>query len=499
MVVFVLMAGCRASVIRAAVMQIFFLLAPFVERESDGATSLSAALLLLLSINPMAIGGVGLQLSFLCVLGFVVLQLPLYRWVQAHFPMGNPVVRFFADGTVGTVCALAFSTPVATLYFGTIPLFSLVSNLFTLPVVEICFAGGYLLCGLGALWPAAASVGAWVLEWGMRWCALVYETVASIPFACLYTEFVGAVCWLAGVYVLWIGWLILRRRGIRLSVTTPVCLCVIGLCAVFLTGNVRLRPGEGEMTVLDVGQGLCVTIQDDSAVVIVDCGGSEDAGNIAANHLLSRGKDRVELLILTHLHDDHANGVTTLLSRLPVETVIMPESAEDESGLREEIEAAAALYGADVLCLSRACLAEVGDISLKLYLPQAGTDMNERGIVVRAELGAVSAYIMGDAGNDAELVLLSRNIVEDADVLVAGHHGSAGASGILFLQKVQAETAVISVGQNIYGLPAEETMERLREYCPVLLRTDEDGNITIKEEAEEISYGEDGEKEFSLW
>jgi len=447
----------------------------------------------------MAIGGVGLQLSFLCVLGFVVLQLPVYRWMQAHFPMRNPVVRFLVDGTVGTICALAFSTPVAAMYFGAIPLFSLVSNLFTLPVVEICFAGGYLLCGLGVLWPAAASVGAWVLEWGIRWCVLVYETVASIPFACLYMESAGAVWWLVGVYALWGGWLILRRRGTRLPVSTPMCLCVIGLCAVFLTGSAGLRPGEGEITVLDVGQGLCVAVQDDSAVVIVDCGGSEDAGNIAANYLLSKGKNRVDLLVLTHLHEDHANGVITLMSRLPVEKVLMPESAEDESGLREEIEAAAAQYGTDILCLSRACLAEVGEICLKLYLPQAGTDINERGIVVRTELGAMSAYIMGDAGDDAELVLLSRNIVEDADVLVVGHHGSAGASGILFLQQVRAETAIVSVGQNIYGLPAEEAMARLREYCPVLLRTDEDGNITIKEEAEKINYGEDGEKEFSLW
>lgn len=498
MVLFVLMAGCRASVVRAAVMQSFFLLAPLFERESDGPTDLSAALLLLLVVNPMAIGGVGLQLSFLCVLGFVVLLPPLQAWEWEHLPMRNPVIRFLADGAAGTLCAVAFSTPAAAIYFGTIPLLSVFSNLLTLPVVEVCFSGGYLLCGLGAVWPAAAEIGAWVLDWGLRWCTFVYDKIAVVPFACLYTVSAGAVWWLAGTYALWLGWLFLRKKGKIPGVVMPVCLCIIGLCAVFLTGGARFRPGTGELTVLDVGQGLCVTLLDDSAAVVVDCGGSEDAGNIAANYLLSQGKSRVDLLVLTHLHDDHANGVRSLLSRIPVDTILMPESADDEGGLRETIEAAAAEYETDVLCLGESCSAQIGEMILDLYLPQAGTDINERGIVVRAELGSMSAYIMGDAGIDAELVLLSRDAVNDADVLVAGHHGSSGASGILFLQAVQAETAIVSVGRNSYGLPAEEALARLEEYCPLLLRTDVSGTITIEEKAEDVIYGEDGEESLQL-
>lgn len=498
MVLFVLMAGCRASIIRAAVMQSFFLFAPLFERESDGPTSLSAALLVLLVFNPMAIAGVGLQLSFLCVLGFVVLMPPMQRWMQEHLPMGKAVVRIPANGCAGTLCAVAFSTPVAALYFGTIPLLSVFSNLLTLPVVEICFSGGYLLCALGAVWPGAAALGAWVLEWGVRWCALVYEAIAAIPFACLYTVSPGAIWWLVGVYALWSAWFLLRRKGKKIGVMTPVCLCVIGLCAVFLTGGARFRPGTGELTVLDVGQGLCVTVLDDSAAVVVDCGGAEDAGNIAANYLLAQGKNRVDLLVLTHLHDDHANGVVTLLSRLPVDTILMPESADDEGGLRAEIEAAAEKYETDILCLSGPCSAQAGKMTFELYLPQAGTDLNERGIVVRAETGAMSAYIMGDAGTDAELVLLSQKAVRDADVLVAGHHGSAGASGILFLRTVQAETAIVSVGRNSYGLPAEKALERLGAYCPVLLRTDENGNITIEEKAVDVNYGESREESLQL-
>lgn len=498
MVLFVFMAGCRASVIRAAVMQSFFLLAPLFERESDGATSLSAALLVLLLENPMAIGGVGLQLSFLCVLGFVLLMPLFQNWMDGHLPMENPVIRFVAGSAAGTLSAVTFSTPVAALYFGSVPLLSVFSNLLTLPVVEICFAGGYILCVMGAVWPAAAAVGAWVLEWGVRWCALVYDAVAAIPFACLYTVSGSTVLWLAGVYALWIVWFLRWRKGKRPGLVVPVCLCVIGLCAVILTGGARFREGTGELTVLDVGQGLCVALVDDSAAVMVDCGGSVDAGNTAADYLLSRGKNRLDLLVLTHLHEDHANGVVTLLSRIPVDTIILPDSVDDEGGLRSEIEAAAAEYEVDILWLERPCAARLGGISLELYLPQAGTDINERGIVVRVETGTMSAYVMGDAGTDAELELLRQGAISDADVLVVGHHGSAGASGLLFLQTVQPETAIVSVGRNSYGLPAEAALERIGEYCPILLRTDEAGNITIQEKANGSSYGESGKESLQL-
>ncbi|MCD7769266.1 MAG: DNA internalization-related competence protein ComEC/Rec2, partial [Oscillospiraceae bacterium] len=135
--------------------------------------------------------------------------------------------------------------------------------------------------------------------------------------------------------------------------------------------------------------------------------------------------------------------------------------------------------GTQIVALTSACTAQVGDMTLTMYLPQAGSDENERGIVVLAEAGSSSALIMGDAGENAELALLEQGAVPDVDVLVVGHHGSKTASNPLFLRAAQAETAVISVGYNSYDLPAEEILDRLSAYCPAVLRTDESGSVTI--------------------
>ena len=491
MLVFVLMSGGRVSVVRAAVMQSVFLLAPLAEREHDGITGMSASVLAILLHNPMAVGGVGFQLSFACVLGLQVILPKLTDWMRVHLPMGNALVRGVGTSAVSSLGAVAFSMPIAAYYFGTIPLLSFVANILTLPVVELCFGAGYILCGVGAFAPVVAAWGAWVLDWAARWCLWVYETIGSLPFACLYTEQNMAVWWLVGVYALWIAWYILRKLGRKHSLLTPLGLCAVGLGVVILCGGAGFRRGAAELAVLDVGQGQCVLLADETAAVVIDCGGSalDNAGDVAANHLLSSGKSRVDLLVLTHLHDDHTNGVETLLGRLPVETIILPASADDEDDALEEILAAAEKAGTDVLRLSQPCVAELGSMSLSLYLPQAGTDENERGIVVTVEIGDMTALVMGDAGTEAEFVLLSEGVLPDADVLVVGHHGSKTASGALFLRAVQAETAIISVGDNSYGLPAEEILDTLGEYCPVILRTDEEGTITIQTETDGILYG----------
>lgn len=490
MLIFVLLAGASASVVRAAVMETIILFAPIVGRERDGPSGLAAAVLALLLINSMAAGGISFQLSFSCILGFVVLEPPLTMWTENHLPMKNSAVRFAASSITATICAMAFSLPVAAICFGTVPLLSVAANLLTLVFVSFCFAGGYVICGIGSVLPGVGSFFALALSFPLRWCMLVYHTIGKIPFACLYTENAGVWIWLGAVYAVAIGWYILRRRGVRLMAIIPAELAVIGLCAVFLTGGLSLSSGGG-VTVLNVGQGECVALTAENATVLVDCGGSsrDSAGDIAADWLLAHGRSRVDALILTHLHADHTNGVPELLNRMPVDRLILFAESEDEDDMLSPILAAAEGRGTEIIYIAEELTAHVGGLDLTLMLPQAGKDENERGAVVLAEFSQGSALVMGDAGESAERALLARGVVPDVDVLVAGHHGSKSSSNILFLRAARAETSIISVGYNTYGHPAEEVLEKLTQYSQAVYRTDEDGTVTIQMKAEEEIYG----------
>ena len=107
-----------------------------------------------------------------------------------------------------------------------------------------------------------------------------------------------------------------------------------------------------------------------------------------------------------------------------------------------------------------------------------------------AQVSELTAILMGDAGNYAENALLARGVVPDTDVLVVGHHGSKSASGLLFLRAAKPEMALISVGaSNPYGHPAQEVVERLGDTGAAILRTDEDGNITIRQKVGAELYG----------
>lgn len=482
--VFVLMTGAGASVVRAAIMQTLFVCAPLCGRESDSLSAVSCALLLELLWNPMAIGGVSLQLSYACVLGMTLCSPRLYALTDRPFFKRNRLVRYLRGSVIASIGAVVLSLPLSVFYFGVVPLFGFLANALLLPVVEVCFAGGYVLCAVYAVLPVVAGLGAQVLRLGIGWCVLVVRLLGRLPFSCLYTENPFAVPWIVLAYALAVWCVIQRKRRRYLHLGIPLGLGFISLCAVFLGSyGWHMLIEKPTVAVLDVGQGQCVSVYDRNTAVVVDCGGTGlmNAGDTAADYLRSVGVKQVDALFLTHLHEDHTNGVEALLYRIPVKSLYLPADADDSDGALEEILAAAERYGTEVYPVSGAESLVLEDLTVTLALPQADGGENERGMVVLAAFPEMKALVMGDAGTDAELALLEQGFAPDVDCLVVGHHGSRTASGALFLRLIRAETAVISVGaDNSYGLPSEETVERIETYAEKVYRTDADGTVLYR-------------------
>ena len=125
---------------------------------------------------------------------------------------------------------------------------------------------------------------------------------------------------------------------------------------------------------------------------------------------------------------------------------------------------------------------------MDVYCLPGGANENERCLMTMLRAGGIDVLITADAPKATERRLAAKEELSDADVLIVGHHGSKDASSEELLREVGGRTAVISVGYNTYGHPAEETLERLTAGGYTVLRTDLDGTI-------EIRQGEDhGEK-----
>ncbi len=188
----------------------------------------------------------------------------------------------------------------------------------------------------------------------------------------------------------------------------------------------------------------------------------------------------MDVLVLTHYHADHANGVERLLSALDVGALAVPEPRFEESELDEEILAAAEDAGCEILFVDEDTTVSLGETEIKLFPPLGTESENERGIMALISCGGFEALVTGDAPDTQERMLVGKYELPDIECLVAGHHGSATSTSDRLLDAATPETAVISVGENSYGHPAQTVLKRLQSRGIRVFRTDENGNVEIR-------------------
>ena len=163
---YMLMVGLSPSVVRACVMQAFVLAAPLFKRDSDGLTSLGAALLVILLGNPFAAGSISLQLSFAATLGLVWLSPKLYGAMSRVYTGKKRAIRwavnFVCANVSASLAALIFTIPLTAVYFNILTLAAPVSNLLAVPAAGWNFMAGFVTVLVGFVWLPAARVLGWV-------------------------------------------------------------------------------------------------------------------------------------------------------------------------------------------------------------------------------------------------------------------------------------------------------------------------------------------------
>ncbi len=495
-ILFTLTAGCTPSVVRAAVMILLLHIGPLFYRERDEFTSLGGALLLLLLYNPFSAAHIGLQLSFAAVAGIFLCAQPLQTALMARIPFRPAkrwtfwwaiqlVPKFIVSTFCATLGASVFTVPLSAIYFQSVSLIAPLSNLLTLWAVGILFGAGVLIGTLGVFVPELAALVALPIAPLGRYLNAVIDGLSSLTFSAVTTQSVYYRAWLVLVYLILILIPILpgKKRWI-----IPTCCGVTTLCLAMLLNAWSFWWGSGAITVLDVGQGQSVLVRSGQFLCLVDCGGDsyDSAGDISADFLGDYGVGRLDLLVLTHFHADHANGVTQLLKRVQVDTLAIPPATGEEEPLREEILAAAEAQGVEVLEVGEDTLLTLDqDRTVQLYAPLGAGETNEAGLTCLVSNGDFDTLITGDMGSDVEQQLLAHAALPDLEVLVAGHHGSKSSTSEQLLAATAPDYAFLSVGEhNSYGHPAQETLERLAAAGCRIYRTDLQGTITLRVGAE---------------
>jgi competence protein ComEC len=272
-------------------------------------------------------------------------------------------------------------------------------------------------------------------------------------------------------------------RRARLA-ATALAIAVAGVAL----GATRLPDGHPRIVVLDVGQGDAILVEDGhGARILVDGGPDPDRLVAALDERVPPWDRRIDAVVVTHPHDDHAGGLPGLIGRYAIGRVIesgMPGTGPGVGAWH----AALAGHRIAVAPVATGDAVRVGGVRLRVLWPDRdavpaepssdGRVVNDSSIVLLGDAGGARFLLSGDAEDDVDARLVARGLPRVALYKVA-HHGSRTASSDALLAALAPSVAVISVGaDNSYGHPSPETIARLVAHGARVFRTDRDGTVT---------------------
>jgi competence protein ComEC len=474
---FMIVARPEPSVLRATVMALIGLLALVSGRERQGVAALSGAVILLVLADPGLARSYGFALSVAATAGLLLLAPHWRDRLRRRLP------RPLAEPLAVAAAAQLACAPLLVMLSGRLSLVAVAANLLAEPAVVPATLLGAAAGVVAPVALAPARLLVWPAGLAVGWIVAVAHAAAALPYA--------TVSWPAGlsgalllVAAGAIAILVLRRRTPRRLAAAMLA----GALVVLIAGRVW-QPGwppRGWLFVAcDVGQGDGLVLAAGPArAVVVDTGPDPRPMNACLTGL---GIRVIPLIVLTHPHADHIDGLPGVLDGRSVGMVLISgRSAGEELRFLRARQVGPALPGQRWA---------VGGLSLTVLAPAPqgprvstrddGTTVNDVSVVMVARWPGLSVLLSGDVETEAQRALAAR--VPPVDVLKVAHHGSRSQDPA-FLAATRARVAIISVGAgNDYGHPAPATLALLRALGMRAYRTDVDGSVAVVRTARGLS------------
>jgi competence protein ComEC len=471
---FVVLARPSPSVLRAAVMGAIALIALATGRPRSVLPALGAAVLVLVFVSPPLARDPGFALSVLATAGLILLAPGWAAWLRSRrVPAG------VAEALAVPAAATVATAPVIAGISGTVSLVSVPANLLAEPAVAPATVLGVAAAVVSPLSAEVARWLAWLAGVPVGWIVEVGTRAAHVPLA--------ALSWPAGVTgaaVLVLG-VIVAVPLLRWRPGRRVALAAAAGGAVVLVPVRAASPGwppPGWLFVAcSVGQGDALVVAAGAGTATVVDAGPEPTAVDGCLHRL--GVRSVPLLLLTHLHADHVDGLAGVLRGRSVGELDVGPSREPAAGW-QEVEEAARRNGVPMRTVSVGERRQFDGLTVDVLAPERAfhgtrSDPNNSSVVLRVATSGRTLLLTGDVEVEAQEALLRTGIDLRADVLKVPHHGSAYQSPA-FLRAVHASVGVISVGiGNDYGHPSPALLYELDRLGIRAERTDLAGDVAV--------------------
>ena len=238
---------------------------------------------------------------------------------------------------------------------------------------------------------------------------------------------------------------------------------------------------------IDVGQGDAALVICDGKTMLID-GGRPRASSIIYTYLKNLNIDRLDYIVASHADDDHIGGLSAPLAKMKVDAVLAPHTEADTRSW-QSLAAKTAEQGLSVTHPKAGEHLAFGSSDIAFYGPitEDDSDRNNGSIVMKITYGETSFLFTGDAEREEEQQILNAGFDLSATVLKVGHHGSKNSTTYPFLRAIMPKYAIISVGENSYGHPTEDTLSRLRDAGAKIYRTDMQGDIIAASDGKTVT------------
>ncbi len=482
--------GFNAPFVRALIMFAIVCFAPVTGRPSDSVTRLAAALIVYLMIKPLNVADAGFALSFSASAGILLLMPPLLDLTgltglgrEREKALGKRrvllnVAYYFPSLLCASLAAQLATLPAVVAFFGVQSILSLPFNLICVPLCMLGYVLALIALILSALWLPLGRILATVPD--AAFALLVSATQLSARLPASGVRFGRFPAWL--VIAHWLTILAASELSrIHLSVRKWLPFALIAVAGVSAT-IALMQAWPFSVSFMDADQADCAVVRTHGHTYLFDAG---DTYTPAADYLNATCL-KLDAVFLSHPHQDHAGGLTDVLSNFKPDAIYVPagwSSSEEISPAVTEAMDVARDMGIPIVELAAGdTIALNGGATVEVFSPfrgQSVESVNDMSMLALLTCQGRRVLFTGDLSEDGE-----PDFIPEADVLKVAHHGSSKATSRRFVEACAPEIAIISVGENNFGHPADETLEKLNAVGAKTLMTRDCGMITLRPDGE---------------
>lgn len=482
-ILYTLMTGMGASVVRASLMLIFVLAGKLVDRDARSISLLSFVALLMLIYNPAYINSVSFQLSFLATLGLLMTGNVIFEKLKSK----SKIVDFLTGSMLVPLVAQIWVAPVQMFYFNTFSLYSIFANIISVPFITVVSCGGFF-SSIFAIFSPYTDLIVKVTDITINFVTTILVKISDF-FSALPNSLIDtthpSVFQLIIYYFIVILLTALIKFGSNNSYSKKI-FHAITVCTIILVLSLINIPSKNlEITAFDVQNADCLLIKTPkNKYFIIDTGkapynnGSSQAKVILLKYLKDRGIKNIEGVVVTHFDNDHSGGTVDILENLNVKTVYLSNFTDRAVTSQKIYETIKKRNINAQIAQNNSLIYEEPNLKIKNFKAnvQGKNVDNINSTITLLTYNKFNMLFMGD-GTVESYFKIKPYLPENIAILKVGHHGANGVVNAQMIENLHNKVSIISTGTNKFGHPTAGTLDILRNTD--IYRTDKFNAIRI--------------------